>query len=88
MYLPAMQLEAGSIAPTHMTDQTVWQITGYSDGYFWGNCAVLIYPADGVPTAAPQPRRMLGSITPDGAVQISFMNTGTLAAATAIQGWG
>ncbi|XZF14945.1 hypothetical protein ACTHGU_02330 [Chitinophagaceae bacterium MMS25-I14] len=88
MYLPALQMAATDTTPTRMTDQTVWQITGYEGGYFWGNCAALVYETGTTPTGAPQARRMAGSVTPDGNVQISFMSINKLGAATSIQGWG
>ena len=86
-YLPATQMGGNDTEPTMSIDQTVWQITGYSDGYFWGNCAALMYPVDGTP-GDPSSRRMIGSVTPDGSVQISFMLINDLGVAMSISGWG
>jgi hypothetical protein len=88
MYLPAFQMSAADTAPVPMTDQTVWQITTYQNGYFWGNCAVLLYPNGTVPEEAPSARRLLGTITPDGNVQITFMPLNKLGAAMSTAGWG
>jgi hypothetical protein len=87
-FLPAVQMTATEDAPVWMTDQTVWQITGYKDGYFWGNCAALIYQTGTTPDAAPSARKLIGSVTPNGEVQISFMALNTLGAAMSISGWG
>jgi len=86
-YLPATQMGATDSEPNFMIDQTVWQITSYRDGYFWGNCVALIY-AKGEEPGAPNGLKMIGSITPDGSVQISFMQMNQLGAATSISGWG
>lgn len=87
-YLPALQMAATDTMPVRMTDQTVWQITGYSDGYFWGNCAALIYETGTTPAGAPVGMRMAGSVTPDGSVQISFMPISNVGAAMSTSGWG
>lgn len=87
-FLPALQMNSADTEPTWMIDQTVWQITGYANGYFWGNCAVLMYEAGTTPNAAPLPYRLAGSVTPDGKVQISFMPLNTLGAAMSVSGWG
>ena len=87
-YLPALQMAATSTEPTRMVDQTVWQITGEKDGYFWGNCAVLMYEAGTTPVDPPNSFRMVGSLTPDGNVQITFMPINRIGAALGIQGWG
>lgn len=88
MYLPALQMAATDTTPIRMTDQTVWQITGYSDGYLWGNCAALLYETGTTPTGAPVGRRMAGSVSPEGNVLISFMPISNLGAAMSISGWG
>lgn len=87
-YLPALQMSAEAETPTAMIDQTVWHITGYRDGYFWGNCAALIYEKGTEPADPPVARRMVGSVTPDGKVLISFMPISSTGASRATQGWG
>lgn len=87
LYLPATQMGPTDTEPILMIDQTVWQITDYQNGYFWGNCAVVVYP-HGEEAGEPGNFRMIGTVTPDGRVQISFMQMNTLGAATSISGWG
>jgi len=87
LYLPATQMGPTDTEPTLMIDQTVWQITDYRHGYFWGNCAVVVYP-EGEEAGEPGSFRMIGTVTPDGSVQISFMQMNALGAATSISGWG
>jgi hypothetical protein len=86
-YLLATQMAATDTEPTLMTDQTVWQITGCRDGYFWGNCAVLMY-VNGAEPGEPNSFRMMGTVTSDGSVQISFMPINKLGAAMSTSGWG
>ncbi len=87
-YLPALQMNAEDTEPTFMIDQTVWQITGYRDGYFWGNCAALIYEKGTTPANPPEGKKLVGTITPEGQVLITFMSISEIGAAQAIQGWG
>jgi len=87
-FLPALQMDAEDGTPVWMTDQTVWQITGSKESYFWGNCAALIYETGTTPDAAPVSFRFVGSVTPDSAVYLSFMPIGKLAAARSITGIG
>lgn len=86
-YLPATQMGGNDTEPVMNVDQTVWQITGASNGYFWGNCSALMYPVGTTP-GEPTARRMVGSVTPDGTVQISFLSINDLGLAMSISGWG
>lgn len=57
-------------------DQTVWHITGYKDGYFWGAGAVLLTPLGEEPNADDTTdMTFFGSITPEGQVHITFMQS-------------
>ncbi|MES2655354.1 MAG: hypothetical protein V4620_07185 [Bacteroidota bacterium] len=87
-YLPALQMSAETTEPTQMIDQTVWQITGYNDGYFWGNCAALIYETGTQPTNNPNAMRIVGTITPEGTVQMAFMPIINIGASMATSGFG
>src|SRR5215467_14517338 len=40
--LPALQLDPDSGTLNWVIDQTVWHITGYREGYFWGVSSTLI----------------------------------------------
>jgi len=70
--LPAVMLDPAAGTYTAIVDQTVWSIESYTAGYFHGIAAVLL-KAGGRPIAPVQCMRMLGSVTPDGDVQVSFV---------------
>lgn len=70
-YVPQSGLNAivfepdnGSIIP--VKDQTLYHISGYRDGYFWGE-TVAQY-GDGAPMSAS----LIGSVTPQGKLLLSF----------------
>ncbi|MBS1914315.1 MAG: hypothetical protein JST22_20160 [Bacteroidetes bacterium] len=72
--LPAPAFVQDSEQPLWLTDQTVWWITGYRDGYFWGYAAVQLHPpVPGSANSAPAGQRLMGSVTPEGAVHITFI---------------
>ena len=67
-YLPAIQWKSEDPQDfTTISDQTVWQIESYQDGYFFGPVVVQFST---FPTANCQ--FLIGSITPDGRVYIAF----------------
>lgn len=75
--LPALRLDHDD-ALTWRVDQTVWHITGYREGYFWGVSATLLRDAGGEasergPGSQPLGFTMLGSITPEGRVYLTFI---------------
>jgi hypothetical protein len=79
--LPALQLDPDDSTLSWLIDQTVWHISGYENGYFWGVTAALLYDAgDGMPTQGPTPRishlTMLGTVMPNGQVQMTFLPSG------------
>lgn len=81
--LPALQLAADGSTLAWLVDQTVWRITGFQGGYFWGVTAVVLRDADadeGRLAARRGPRighrTMIGTVTPSGQVQITFTPTG------------
>ncbi len=67
--LPAIifNSETGIIAPVQ--DQTVYHITGYRDGYFWGQ-TVAQYSSSGAPSSAA----LVGSVTPEGKLMLNFVS--------------
>lgn len=76
--LPALRFDKDGNSLTWLVDQTVWHITGYRLGYFWGVCSALLHDAgEAVPEQGQgsQPRgfTMLGSITPEGGVYLTFI---------------
>jgi hypothetical protein len=66
--LPAIifNTQSGKIAP--VLDQTVYHITGYRDGYFWGE-TVAQYSNFGSPSSAA----VIGSVTPEGKLLLNFV---------------
>ncbi|MDF1758356.1 MAG: hypothetical protein P1U74_08680 [Legionellaceae bacterium] len=59
---------------TPVSDQTVWVINNYNQGYFNG----IAYPSINNVTSAPL--YMIGSVTPDGKVKITFYSTSSSSA--------
>lgn len=75
--LPAIEMDLSDDRVRAVEDQTVWEITNYRYGYFWGRTvAVFKYAATGQPIGAPGCSRMVGSVTPDGRVHITFIPDG------------
>jgi hypothetical protein len=76
--LPALRFDDGDDTLTWRVDQTVWHITGYREGYFWGVSATLLRDAGEAaaergPGSQPVGFTMVGSITPEGRVYITFI---------------
>lgn len=79
--LPALQLDPDESKLSWLVDQTVWHITGYRNGYLWGVTAAMMYDAgDEMPARGPRSRpshlTLLGTVTPGGQVQLTFVPTG------------
>ncbi|MBL8152471.1 MAG: hypothetical protein JNN15_21305 [Blastocatellia bacterium] len=72
--LPALQLDVDDNSLSWIVDQTVWHITGYQQGYFWGVSATAVMDDSG---REQEPRpvcfTMLGTITPEGNVHLTFI---------------
>jgi hypothetical protein len=76
--LPALRFDDGDDTLAWRVDQTVWHITGYREGYFWGVSATLLRDAGEVapergPGSQPVGFTMVGSITREGRVYITFI---------------
>jgi hypothetical protein len=71
--LGAPVFAAGGSDPVWLSDQTVWQVTGAKNGYFWGNTAARMRPPGTGEDAAPVAQRMMASVTPEGNVHITFI---------------
>lgn len=77
--LPALQFSPDDNALTWEGDQTVWHISGYKNGYFWGVSSALMFEegeGDGKRAGSPGQRSMVGTVTSDGYVQITFVRSG------------
>jgi hypothetical protein len=73
--MPALQTQSDRTF-AWMVDQTVWRITGYRDGYFWGVASTLLTPAGETPDAKQKSESTFyASITPDGRVHITFVRS-------------
>jgi hypothetical protein len=86
-YVPTANLPAvlynsttGTIAP--VSDQTVFHITDYRDGYFWGQTATQLG------TSPPTGTSMVGSVTPQGRVLLTFTQTGGFSGPSITEGFG
>jgi len=64
--LPAVATDLTTQQHQLVSDQTVWHIEDYAQGYFWGKTVVQLTGGD------PLCLSMVGSITPEGDVQITF----------------
>lgn len=85
--LPALRLDESENTLSWIVDQTVWHVTGYREGYFWGTCVTLLRDAgeelpERGPGSEPRSFSMLGSITPEGRVHLTFISTGRSGSAT------
>lgn len=73
-YVPTSNLSAvlfnsstGTLAP--VSDQTVYHITGYRDGYFWGKTVTQLG------SSSASCSSLVGSVTPEGKVLMTFTET-------------
>jgi hypothetical protein len=79
--LPALEFSPSDDALAWQIDQTVWHISGYRNGYFWGAVAVVTFdPSDagGKQVGRPRHLSLLGTVTGDGQVQITFIRGNSL----------
>jgi hypothetical protein len=81
--LPAILFNplTGRLVPVR--DQTVYHITGYQGGYFWGKNVAQIGPG-----ATPTCSSLVGSVTPEGRVLLSFTTVQGDGSVTEQQGFG
>jgi hypothetical protein len=87
--LPAVEVKLTTGIVRAVVDQTVWDITNYRDGYFWGrSAAVFTYAVTKQPLGEPACARMVGSVTPSGRVHITFVPDGLKTMALATVGTG
>lgn len=65
-HLPATEFDLATQELQVVSDQTVFHIDGYTDGYFWGKTVVQL-------TARPRLcLHMVGSVTPEGHLHLTF----------------
>lgn len=89
-YVPSSNVPAVVLDTTNPTspavlplaDQTVFHITGFRDGYFWGVTVAQLG------ASAPSSSSMVGSVTPEGRVLLLFSPVGSSSGATMTEGIG
>jgi hypothetical protein len=70
-YLPAIVSNPSVGSPLPVSDQTVYYISNYKAGYFWGTTAVS-YTAPNSEPSSPSCLQLVGSVTPEGEVHLTF----------------
>ena len=70
---------------TAVTDQTVWVIDDYDNGYFFGNAYTAVINSGS--TTYTQ-KKMLGTVTSGGTVYITFIPSGSIASTDLVNGLG
>jgi hypothetical protein len=81
-HLPAVLFDPSTQRLAPVSDQTVYHITGYKDGYFWGKNVTQLGP--GLVTCAS----LVGSVTPQGRILLSFTVVNTDGSVSEQQGLG
>lgn len=84
--LPALQLSSDDNLLAWQVDQTVWHISGYENGYFWGVSSAIVHDP-GAPGGDPRQMKLIGTVTGEGQVQITFLGDG-LVGDTLVTGFG
>lgn len=80
--LPATIFNSSTGTLSPVSDQTVFEITGYRNGYFWGKTVTQLG------SASASSSMLVGSITPQGEVLLSFTSTGGGSSPSVTQGYG
>ena len=80
--LPATLYNSASGTVTSVSDQTVFHITDYRRGYFWGDVVTQLN------SGSPSSSFMVGSVTPEGKVLLTFTSTGSQSSPSITNGYG
>jgi hypothetical protein len=80
--LPAVLYDSATGTLMAVRDQTLFHITDYRNGYFWGESATMLDSSD------PSYSTMLGSVTPEGRFLLTFTSTGNNGSASITEGFG
>jgi hypothetical protein len=87
--LPAIAFDLATGTGSEVFDQTVRNITDVQSGYIRGRTAAQMRdPGSGEPVAEPACKHVAGSVTPEGRVQITFVNREQSTALAATRGTG
>lgn len=87
--VPPSTLLAYEYSPTSytaVTDQTVWIIDGYDNGYFFGNSYTAVI--NGSDPINYTQKKILGTVTSGGGVYITFIPSGTISTTDLVNGIG
>lgn len=79
---PAVLFQVSNQVLTPVPDQTVFHITGYRSGYFWGVSVTQLGPS------TPTSSSMIGSVTPEARVLLNFTPMNGDSDPTATEGIG
>ena len=80
--LPAVLYNSSTGALVPVQDQTVYHIVAYKNGYFWGQSATQLG------SSQPSYSTMLGSVTPERRVLLTFTVTGDSTSPSITEGFG
>jgi hypothetical protein len=80
--LPAMLYDSDTGQSAPVSDQTVYHIAGYREGYYWGTCVTQIGSLQASNTS------LIGSVTPQGRILLNFTATSSNSSPTITQGIG
>ncbi len=80
--LPAVVFDPSSQQLAPVVDQTVYHITGYKDGYFWGKNVTQLGPRQVTCSS------LVGSVTPEGQLLLLFTVVNNDGSVTLQQGFG
>jgi hypothetical protein len=80
--LPATLYNSATGTVTSVSDQTVFHITTYREGYFWGDVVTQLN------SGSPSSSFMVGSVTPEGKVLLTFTSTGSQSSPSITNGYG
>jgi len=86
-YVPARNLRAVVFDPSSnalapVSDQTVYHITGYREGYFWGKCVTQLG------SGSASGSSLVGSVTPQGKILLSFTSNDSSSSPSVTLGYG
>jgi len=80
--LPAVLYNSQTGTVTPVSDQTVYHVVSYQNGYFWGDSVTQLG------SSSPAPSSMLGSVTPEGKILLTFTQTSGSTSPSITEGYG
>jgi hypothetical protein len=80
--LPAVLSNSATGSVQSVSNQTVFHITGYADGYFWGEAVTQLG------SSSTSNSSMLGLVTPQSRILLTFTTTSTNSSPSITNGYG